>query len=718
MGESAVLDPIFALSLLLAAGFALATVARLIRLPSVTGYIVAGIGLGPTGLGLLSDELLGTHLQIFTTIALLLIAFGIGERFDLQQLKRSARSVAAVSAGESVGTFVLVAVSVGIVASSVSSGEAAPTLASAVAVALVCASIAVATAPAATVAVIREMEATGPISRLLLSSVVVNNVLSIMLFGITVAVARVLVGTATGAHVAQILVPVAETLVAVALGLAIGLFTDILVHKLSSRSDVLVVALATVLLCGGLASFLGVSPLLVGVAAGFAVVNRDRRDVRAFRALNDFEPPLYGIFFALAGAQLHLHELIAAGAVGVVFVVGRAAGKYFGAWLGATLSGMPREHATSVGLGLLPQAGLAIGLAYLVRQDPTLEPIRSMVINVVVASVVVNELLGPPLVRWTLLRAGERASASHPESLEVPASELNGVDIVKWTWPKLEPAPRQKGFVIGALSHPVTARGITRMAVLLSHHYGAQPLGVHVATGQPDDSFWSPDLDRYPVELFRTARDEAQSMGYQIQNEVEFAGEVSAGLLRVAETQNAQAIVMGHPLTQRSRRLGRIVDAVARDALCPVIVVKFAGAFHTERILVPLSSPDDFISLRPLICALGLVSEHQITLLRLMAPETAKEELDKGCDDLGGWALCEGVPGQVNCRAVAAESRVHEIIEAAQDHDVIVMATTSRSGLRRVFFGSLAEDVAQRSPRPIILVRGGMEARSLAELTE
>ena len=715
MGEPVVdTNLVFALSLLLTVGFALARLAKALHLPSVTGYILAGIALGPSWLNLISTDVLESRLQVFTHIALLLVAFGIGERFDLQQLRAQARALVRVSLGETLGTFVLVGAGVGLVAWGTGRGD----VSFAIAVGLVCASIAVATAPAATVMVIRELEATGPVSRLVLSDVVVNNALSVTLFGIAVAAAQVLLGTGGGSALANATRPFVITVGSLLLGIAVGLVCDFVVHRLRQRADVLVVALAAIFFCGGLAEFLGLSSLLAGVAAGFAVVNRDRRDVRAFRAVNDFEPPIYGIFFTLAGAQLHLDELVASGLLGAIFVLARAVGKYFGAWLGARLVPMEPRRARSIGLGLLPQAGLAIGLAYLVRQDPSLEPIRTLVINLVVASVVVNELLGPPLVRMMLMRAGEVGTpAAEAEARpEVEPSELDSLDVVPWTWPKLEPHGSARGSVLVGVSHPTTTAGLTRIGVLLAHHYAAQPTAVHVAIAEHPDDFWDSLRDQEAVGLFRIADGEAQSLGYPLDTEVEFAGDAALGMLRAAEETDAQAIVVGHPLVRTAPRFGRIVDALARDALCPVVVVKFAGPLHTERILVPLSGPEDYLTLRPVVAALGAVEEHQITFLRLMPAECRLTELQDAELEVQDYAHCDAMPGHCRCRAVAADSRVHEVLEAARYHDIIVMASSNQRGLRRAFFGSLAEDVALRSPRSMLLVAGGLESRSIEEM--
>ncbi len=706
---------VFALSLLLTAGFALARLARLLRLPSVTGYICAGILLGPSGLHLIPAEVLESDLQVFTNIALLLVAFGIGERFDLQQLRTTAHALVRVSFGEIGLTFVLVGGSVGVAAWL--SGTAADGR-TALAVALVCAAISVETAAASTVSVIREAAASGPLSRIILSDLVVNNAMAVTLFGIAAAIAHVLLGTGPNALLVGVLGALLTTGGSLALGVVVGLVSDLVVHRLQRRADVLVAALAAVFLCGGLATYLGLSPLLAGVAAGFAVVNRDRRDVRAFRALNDFEPPLYGIFFALAGAQLHVQELVASGLIGLVFVAARAVGKYLGAWGGARCAGLDPGRARLLGLGLLPQAGLAVGLAYLVRQDPGLEAIRTLVINMVLASVVINELLGPPLLRLMLLRTGELTDEARDRGdgeVEPPERQF---ELVPWTWPKLTPPAAVGGSVVIAVHDPARVAGLTRIGVLLAHHYAARPVVVHVVSVDEPNDFWNGDTDQQAIALLRLATAEAENLGYTLDAEVEFADEVAEGIIRAAEDADAQAVVLGHPLESSGPRFGQVVDNVGRDALFPVIVVKFTGVLHTERILVPITTPEDYLTVHPVVAALASIEQHHITLLRLMPAEAPPSELERAEQECASWVASDRIPGQYRVRAVATASRVHEILEAARDHDIIVMAARTRRGLRRAFFGSLAEDVAQRAPCSMLLVAGGVETRSLEELEE
>lgn len=706
------MEIIFALSLLLAAGFAVASLVKLIRLPAVTGYILAGLSLGPSGFGIIGPEISQGRLVIFTNIAMMLVAFGIGERFDLQQLRRSRKALFRVSLGECTATFFLVLAGVSGVAWLLGSGGVGNGWGWIFSLGLVAASIAVATAPASTVAVLREVEASGPISRLLLSSVVVNNALSVTLFGVALTASGALLATSSGNPWLHAVLPIAKTVSSLLLGILIGFLTDLVVHKLSRREEVLVVALAAVFFSGGLADHLGLSSLLAAVAAGFAVVNRDRRDVRAFRALNDFEPPVYGVFFALAGAQLHLAEMASAGLLAGVYILTRAGGKYLGASWGARSAGLEPVRANSIGLGLLPQAGLAIALAYVIRQDPTMDPIRSVLLNIVIASVVFNELLGPPLVSLMARRAGEVPVKSTAEKDPGPFTVIVS-DVGPWDGPPLEPSSHPDGYVLFGLSHPGRAVAMTRLATLLSHQYRALPLAVRVIVGEHQGDFWNSDADPATLNLFQLARTEAKSLGYPLETYSEFAEETAEGILRAAEAVRAQTIILGHPLARRAPEFARIVDSVARDSLCPVAVAKLTERVQLKKILVPLSDMDELPIVLPVVSALGIVPGNEITFLRLMPHETSPTELTARAERVR--KALGGRLARSDCRAVGTDSRVHTIIDNSNGYDIVVMSATDQRGLRRVFFGSLAEDVAVRIDRPMLLVRGGTELRSQKE---
>jgi Kef-type K+ transport system membrane component KefB/nucleotide-binding universal stress UspA family protein len=696
------MNAILALSLLLAAGFGTAQLAKLARLPSVTGYIAAGIALGPAGLNLIPHDLLRGQLRTFTEIALMLVAFGIGESLDLQQLGRGARTLLRVTLGESLGAFLLVVG--GTLAAVLASGAfgAATTWRPVLAVSLLAGAIAIATAPASTIAVVREGGYRGPLSRLLLSDVALNNALSVTVFGLATATAHLLLRPGvTGAG--QVGAPIIVTLGSLLIGVGVGLMADWAIHRLTRRSDILIAALGAIFFAGGMAGILGLSPMLAGLAVGFTIVNRDRRDVRAFRALADFEPPIFGVFFALAGAELDLPGLITGGLVGVVFVLTRAAGKVAGAWVGAKLSDLDEPVWRRAGLGLLSQAGLAIGLAYLVEQDPSLAEIRSVLVSMVVASVVVNELIGPPLLRMVL---GSVEDGMPEERRAAAPGPPRAATIKRWEGGRLERPDPPRGTVVYGMNHLRTVRPLTRLAVLLANHYRALPVGVHVLA-EDDYNFWNGSANGAAGALFRIARSEAEDMGYPLITTVEYAATPAEGLARAGGAEAARALLLGHPLQSTTQSFRRVVESAARAVSCPVIVAKLTGLMETSRVLAPVTGAADLRAVEPVVLAITRAEGQRASVLWLLPATAAEAEIQAARAEFDAWLQEVGAASNIEFLPAPAESRLATVIEAIGEHDLTIVSVTPSRGLQRLFFGSLAEDIAARSTKPLIMIWQG-----------
>ena len=160
------------------------------------------------------------------------------------------------------------------------------------------------------------------------------------------------------------------------------------------------------MLCSGMAMSLGLSPLLSNMLLGFILINSSARNVRIFGILEPVQPPIFAAFFALAGTELDLGTLGSISALGAAYILARAAGKIGGAWLGAAATGASAATRKYLGLGLLPQAGVAIGLVLLAQeQAPAI--FTSQAVNIVLASIIINEIFGPPLTRYAIFKAGE-----------------------------------------------------------------------------------------------------------------------------------------------------------------------------------------------------------------------------------------------------------------------------------------------------------------------
>lgn len=705
-----------ALALLLGIGFMAAKIAQFFRLPSVTGYICAGLLLGPCGFAVITGEVIEGRLSHFTQMALMLIAFGIGEHLEFKKLRRYAKSIVVIALCEGVGAFVLVAIGVFAFFFLSRANLTGWGLLESVAAALMLGAVSVATAPASTLHVVREIGAHGPLTTTLLQVVAINNGMAVMLFGAFLSIAAHLLGAEASLDMTSLAGILGGSLLEISASLGMGVLTGLLidfsVNRLQQRHEMLTAGLALLLVCGEVARLFHLSPLLAGMATGCTIVNRDFRDVRLFRTLNTFEPPIYVLFFTLAGAHLDLSSLATAGSMGIIYFLFRAMGKGGGAYCGAFLSGAPRVVRNHIGFALIPQAGVAIGLVFLLQEAAGLEKLTSFISTVVLAGVFLSELVGPVCTRLTLARAGEAVNESTTPKVVVSADRdhcplphtENALTLVPWTWEKLLPRSIANGSVVFGVSHEGTVAGLTRMTAIFANYYQALAVAVRVMPLAVAEQ--QPGLSTTTQHLFALAMEEAFSLGYPLETTTIQSSDIADGILNAAINLNQPwGIILGHPMTKGAQEFQKIVESVAARAPCPVIVVRFSGILHTERILVPLWQMRELESLRDLVSALSSVGKHQISLFYLMPPESSATEQDKAREKLSARAARMGIPSTVQCLVTAAEARSETIIQEAQFHDLVIMNAGEPQGVKRFFFGSLAERVAAECGRTTMLVR-------------
>jgi len=380
---------------------------KIFRVPEVTGYIFVGVALGPSVLGWLSEDNL-LALGVLSEVALGLILFSVGSVFEFSLFRRIGRQVMLVTLLES-----------GMAGALVSIG--ALVFGHSWAVALLLGSIAMATAPASTLMVIRECDSAGPLTDSLLGIIAVNNLLCISVFGL-VAAAIDLTNGLQGVSAAGMLYRSAFWFVwglagSVALGYLVGLLLAGWSSQVHERGEMLILLAGSILFCVGVSRTLSLSPLVTSLAVGATMVNLTRKSRHAFQALSSTDPPFYAIFFVIAGAELDISRIPAMGAVGLVYIGGRAVGKFVGARIASRQLDLDPMVQKFLGYGLQAQAGLAVGLTLTVNSRyPQLAPIVS---TVVLASVAVFEVIGPASTRFALTRSGEagRANATQVESL-------------------------------------------------------------------------------------------------------------------------------------------------------------------------------------------------------------------------------------------------------------------------------------------------------------
>ena len=394
------------------AGLLVSRAAKLGNLPAVTAYLVAGLCIGPFLLGRLGIKGIGfssleyvDSFSIISQAALGFIAFEIGNEFRLKDLKSMGKSAITIGILQAVITTIVVDIALILlhfIAPSLISLSSAITLGA----------IAAATAPAATLMVVKQYKAEGPMTKLLLMVVAIDDAVGLVLFSVSFGVATAL-ETGAISFVGVVVEPLLELVLSIALGVLGGLSLNWLEKYFHSRSKRMSLAVAFVLLTVGIALLewniggvhFGFSLLLVCMIEGTVFCNINETSEELMDRVDRWTGPLNMLFFVLSGADLNLNVLSnpLVLIVGLIFIAFRSLGKISGAYLSCRLEKTSPTIQKYLGITLLPQAGVALGMALTARNLSDGEIVR----NVVLFAVLVYELVGPTLTKWSLLRAGE-----------------------------------------------------------------------------------------------------------------------------------------------------------------------------------------------------------------------------------------------------------------------------------------------------------------------
>lgn len=406
------MEILISLSAALIGGLLLSRLAKRLSLPAVTAYLVTGLLLGPFCIGALNISGLGfasmeavEHLNILSQVALGFIAFTIGNEFRVSQLKTMGRQAIAVGILQAVAATALVdtaLILLHLVRPEIISVSSAITLGS----------IAAATAPAATLMVVRQYKADGPMTRLLLMVVAIDDAVGLVLFSASFGVAVALESGAVSV-VTVLVEPVAEIVLSLALGSLAGLALYWVEQFFHSRSKRLSISIGFVLLTAGLSMkefevggiHCGFSLLLVCMMTGTLFCNICDFSEELMARVDGWTAPLFVLFFVLSGAELDLSVLRNPSVllIGVIYIIVRSMGKYIGAYGSCALTGCGTNIQKYLGITLLPQAGVALGMAITAQTLADGAVVRS----VVLFSVLVYELVGPAMTKRALLAAGE-----------------------------------------------------------------------------------------------------------------------------------------------------------------------------------------------------------------------------------------------------------------------------------------------------------------------
>ena len=390
---------IIALGVILICGFLMTRLTKLLRLPNATAYIVTGILIGPSVINLIPQEFI-SRTDFISDIALVFIAFTAGEFFKINEIKKSIGKVLIITAIEAVASFALVFVLCAFV------------FHLPVPLSLLLAALSSATAPTSTIMTIKQTKSKGHYVNMLLQVIVVDSIISLLLYTVSVSIC---IGMKPGATLApaDIAWPIAKMLICLVIGVAFGFVLRFLISSKRTTDNRLIVVIAVLLLFCGICSLFGQSPLLGGIAIGLVYTNMSKGEEKIFAQVNYFIPPIMLVFFVRGGMNLDFSNFGKSSALTTVplivivlgFLVARFIGKFGGSFLGSLATRQPKDTRKYLGLGLIPQASVAIALATLGARALTtnnMEEEATLVMTVILASSIIFEIIGPACAKLGL----------------------------------------------------------------------------------------------------------------------------------------------------------------------------------------------------------------------------------------------------------------------------------------------------------------------------
>ncbi len=391
-----------------------------IRFPKVTGYILIGILIGPSVLGVLSHDMV-EKFTIIRQVAIGFIGYTIGLELKFRKLKKTGKQVTIITLTQAFMTAIFVILAVGSYLT-VTDGEYIWTYA------LILGAIATATAPGPIVAVVKNFRTKGPVTDVLLPLVALDDAIGIMLFAIMLSLGTTLLGiSGTVSAAAMIIDPLLEIIISILIGLILGYILSFIVKKFNRESDSMLLMMTLGIIFAGIGigqvpiimNFFGLhqaiylSAILLPMTIGVVLTNQidDAFEKRLTKNTDLFSAPILLGFFTLAGAELDLSALITVGIVGLIYIVFRVFGKILGAYTGAKISHAPPTVTKYLGYTLIPQAGVAIDMALTTelrfKELAGFEMIGTNIMTIVLAATVIYEVLGLVVVKSALSRAGE-----------------------------------------------------------------------------------------------------------------------------------------------------------------------------------------------------------------------------------------------------------------------------------------------------------------------
>lgn len=385
-------NQIIVLGLILLGGFWAGKAIQLLKLPSVTGYVLGGIIMGFSVMNIIKRPMIH-HLQFIEVLGLSMVALIIGGDLNNKKLRALGKSIVIINLLEGGGAFFLVTLSTWLL------------LKVPLHTALLLGAISFATAPAATVAVIHEYKARGPLTDTLIAVVGLDDAVCVILFSVAMAVSGILLnGSFADFSWMHLTEPLWEITGSIFFGFLVGWLVIFILRRIREKHEIVVVLLGFAFLAGEIGEIFGLSSLLLNMTYGYMVTNFGPRP-HIIDFLQDVELPILICFFTLAGATLDLPILMQSWVTALVFVMARGSGKVVGAYAGGKICNAAESVTKYLGYALLPQAGVAIALVIAIgEQYPQIAP---LITAIILASVAVNEIFGPIGTKYALVASGE-----------------------------------------------------------------------------------------------------------------------------------------------------------------------------------------------------------------------------------------------------------------------------------------------------------------------
>jgi len=382
--------------------------ARKLKFPTISGYIIIGIIISL--LNIIPRELIDGGLDIITDISLGIIGYLVGGGLYLKKLKKIGKDIAIITPFEALGAWIFVALSVVFLGPFIinTSLSNAASFYDYLPMAIVLGAISCATAPAASLAIVREYKAMGTFTTTMLAIIVLDDAFAVMAYAVGSNFACSLItGLKNISWYDMLMTPIIDILGSILIGAAIGFGLSFVGSRIKKTQQLLAVVAGAIFLCVGASEALGLSSILANMIMGFVVVNMMSDNKDMFGVINNMEVVIFAMFFTLAGAHFNINVIKTAGILALVITFARFVGKYVGVRLGGSISHAPQGVSRYLSFGLFPIAGVTIGLALLIKEYSEFSDISNIMINAILASVIINEIFAPFLTRYAIFKVGE-----------------------------------------------------------------------------------------------------------------------------------------------------------------------------------------------------------------------------------------------------------------------------------------------------------------------